>query len=360
MGELKYVDQAAQRASSSLDALLYKSKTTGLGDTLGGRNTGYTKKVADITARAQGEIDGSTIGKKNQEFKDKATQDIANLTTRAEKLNGVFGKIFEKYSQFKADGFKNAASAVRKLGFEIYRLAQSGESLESLNRSTTIGLSQINALKALDAKVNTSIKQIDRLRAALEFSPTEDIAGAKPALDNLQRNLEGRKGQFTGLTEGSLNQGLSKGFFDIRGMQKFNEAANTTVAKMQNISDAAENLTTVDVYKGFIDKFQDGARKIAKSSDDVGTKLQRLKQLADSTLIGAKLGADGGLFGSIAKAAGLAAKRLGAFLVLAQGMYSIQSALSSAFSEAVKVDKEFVRLEQVFNKDFTGSKLEQD
>ncbi|MBP7075368.1 MAG: hypothetical protein KBA81_08320, partial [Rhabdochlamydiaceae bacterium] len=101
--------------------------TTGLGDTLGGRNTGYTKKVADIPSRAQGEIDGSTVGKKNQEFKDKATQDIANLTTRAEKLNGVFGKIFEKYSQFKADGFKYAASAVRKLGFDIYRLAQSGE-----------------------------------------------------------------------------------------------------------------------------------------------------------------------------------------------------------------------------------------
>lgn len=358
LGELKYVDQAAQRASSSLDALLYKSKTTGLGDTLGGRNTGYTKKVADITAKAQGEIDGSSIAKNNQQTKDRAAQDIANLTTRSEKLNATFGRIIEKFTQFKADGFKNAATAVRKLGFEIYRLAQSGESLQNLDRATTVGLAQINSLKALDAKVKTSINQIERLRNALNFSPTEDIAGAKPALDNLQKSLEGKAGQFKGLTEASLNQGLSKSLFDIRGMQKFNEAAELTRTKIVNIQDSSENLGAVDVYQGYLQKFESGSKTIASSSDTVGEKLKKLKQLSDNTLIRAKFDSEGGFFGSIAKSAGLATKRLAAFLVLAQGLYAIQGVLSASFAEAIKVDKEFTKLEQVLNKDFSSTKLE--
>lgn len=360
LGELKYVDIAARRAQTSIENLLYKTKTSDLRKSVGGRAVGLDRKVADIAARGNAKIAGEIDPRKVEQYRSETARDIANLESRAEKLNGIFGRIFNQVAKFKADGFDKAAKSLQKFAGEVYRLDKAAVSIENIDRAVTSELARSLSGKGLDAKVDTSVRSIERLRNALDFSPVEDLAGAKAALDNLETNLKARTGKFTGLSQNSLNSELSKGLFDVRGMQRFNEAAVTTVSKMQNISDGFEDLGKVDVYQGYISKFEAGARKIAASSDSTGQKLQQLKKLSDNVLINAKLDSEGGFFGSIARSAGLATKRLAAFLVLAQGLYSIQSVLSGALTEAVKVDKEFTKLEQVLNKDFSGNKLEQN
>lgn len=360
VGELKYVDIAARRAQSSIENLLYKTKTGELGKSIGGRTVGFDSKVAAIGAATKAKVAGEVDPKKVEQFRAEGARDIANLESRTEKLNGAFGRLFNQVAKFKADGFDEAAKSLQKFAGEVVRLDKLGVSIENIDRAVTSTLARSLASKGLDAKVETSIRSIQRLRNALEFSPVEDIVGAKAALDSLESNLKNRAGQFAGLTQNNLNSELSKGLFDVRGMQRFNEAATTTVSKMQNISDGFEDLGKVDVYRGYIDKFEAGSKKIAASSVSTGEKLQQLKKLSDNVLINAKLDSEGGFFGSIARSAGLATKRLAAFLVLAQGLYSIQGVLSGALTEAVKVDKEFTKLEQVLNKDFSGNKLEQN
>ena len=360
LGELKYVDIAARRAQASIENLLYKTKTSDLRKSIGGRSVGLDRKVTDIAARTDAKIAGEIDPRKVERYRSEASRDIANLESRAEKLNGVFGRIFNQVAKFKADGFDEAAKSLQRFAGEVYKLDKAGVSIENIDRAVTSELARSLASKGLDAKVETSIRSIQRLRNALEFSPVDDIVGAKAALDSLESNLKNRAGQFAGLTQNNLNSELSKGLFDIRGMQRFNEAAVTTVSKMQNISDGFEDLSKVDVYQGYISKFEAGAKKIAASSASTGEKLQQLKKLSDEVLIKSKLDSEGGFFGSIARSAGLATKRLAAFLVLAQGLYSIQGVLSGALTEAVKVDKEFTKLEQVLNKDFSGNKLEKN
>ena len=360
VGELKYVDIAARRAQSSIENLLYKTKTGELGKSIGGRTVGFDSKVAAIGAATKAKVAGEVDPKKVEQFRAEGARDIANLESRTEKLNGAFGRLFNQVAKFKADGFDEAAKSLQKFAGEVVRLDKLGVSIENIDRAVTSTLARSLASKGLDAKVETSIRSIQRLRNALEFSPVDDIVGAKAALDSLESNLKNRAGQFAGLTQNNLNSELSKGLFDVRGMQRFNETAVNTVSKMQNISNGFEDLSKVGVYESWITQFEAGAKRIAASSDSTGQKLQKLKILSDNVLVDAKLDSEGGFFGSIARSAGLATKRLAAFLVLAQGLYSIQGVLSASLTEAVKVDKEFTKLEQVLNKDFSGNKLEQN
>ena len=356
LGNLKYIEQGAKRAEIAMDNLTRKASKE-LKASRGGQLLGLDAKATFIGRQAGRDIRKTKDPAEIAKIVDIAKNEYNELAQRADKANKQFGRLEAQITKFEESDFTNAANSLKNYRAELDKLILAGTSIADIDNNVTRELAKAANLQGLDAKVNTAIKQIDRLRNALNFSPVEDLSGAKPALEQLESNLKSRTGKFAGLTPDTLNSETTKGLFDIRGMQRFNETADTTRTKLNNISDGFEDLSKVNVYSKYIRKFESGSRAIANSSDAVGVKLQKLRVLSDKVLIGSKLDAEGGFFGAIARSAGLATKRLAAFLILAQGLYGLQSVFSSTVSEAIKVDREFTKLEQVFNKGLSGNAL---
>lgn len=356
VGNLKYIEQGAKRAEIAMDNLTRKVGKE-LKNSKGGQLLDLDTNAKRIGKNAGIAIGKTTDSKEIAKIVDGAKNEYSELAQRAEKANKQFGRLEAQIVKFEESDFTNAANSLKNYRAELDKLILAGTSIADIDNSVTRELAKAANLQGLDTKVNTALKQIDRLKNALNFSPVEDLSGAKPALEQLESNLKSRTGKFAALTPDSLNTETTKGLFDIRGMQRFNETADTTRTKLNNISDGFEDLSKVNVYSKYIRKFESGSRVIANSSDAVGVKLQKLRALSDKVLIGAKLDSEGGFFGAIARSAGLATKRLAAFLILAQGLYGLQSVFSSTVSEAIKVDREFTKLEQVFNKGLSGNAL---
>lgn len=357
-GQFKYVDIAAQRAGASIDSVISKVSKGELKNSAIGKILNLEGGTKSIGASAGAKIAGTTDPRDIEKIKVGAQQDANALVQRVDGVNRQFKRLRSQIAQFEAANFDGAAKSLKGFYSQFIKLAKSGTSIDDIDLAITKRIAQAVNVKGLDVKVNTAIKQIDRLKYALNSSPTEDTIGAKKALDDLESELKLRKGKFANLTPEKLNTNLANGIFDIRAAQRFNEAVDATASKLRNIGDANENLGVGQIYSKHAAEFENAAKKIAGNSDNIGQKLRQLKNTADDTLIKAKFDAEGGFLGSVAKSAGLATKRLAAFLVLAQGLYTVQAFLTSAFSDALKIDKEFVRLEQVFNKDFSGTKLE--
>jgi hypothetical protein len=355
----------ADRGVAALEKLQNKINSGELKNTIGGKIVGLKKfsensipsKITDVN-----NLNASGGNDRNKQI-NKVVSDVgvqySALESRATGINSIFSSIFNQIDQFRANPiFSRLADDLQKrLIPSIAKLAYSGESLDKISRIVNQELANAINSKALESKVNTAVNQLQRLKNALSFSGAEDIIGATDKVDKALADLQGRVGAFANLTPDSLNNNISKTLFDVRAAQKFNEQVDATAGKLRLIGQADQSLEVGLLYEQQAAKFETAAKAIAGSSDNVTQKLRKLQQLSKETLINAKFDAEGGFFGSVAKSAGLAAKRLGAFLILAQGLYGVQSLLTTALQDAVKIDREFIKLEQVFNKDFTGAAL---
>lgn len=365
VGALQYIDIAASRATSAIDAMQSQISKAELKGSFGGLAVDLANKSQAIGAKAATTIAGLTSGndpnasKLIEKAKSDAKQEVAILQQRAEKINGLFGRLTSQIVKFEADGFAVAANNLRAFIPELARLGGQGRTIQDLAYLVDKKLAESFKFKGIDSRVNTVIKQIERLRNTLEFSAVDDVIGAKKKLDDLQLKIE--NGLKTGsLGQKSLDKEASKGIFDVRAAQRFNDAVANGAIKLRNLGDANDNLAVGEKYYKWANGFEKAAQDIGASSDALGVKILKLKQLFDTTLIKARVDAEGGFLGTVAKAAGLAAKRLGSFLILAQGLYGIQSLITTAVQDSIKIDREFVKLEQVLNKDFTGDKLKKN
>jgi hypothetical protein len=355
----------ADRSVAALEKLQNKINSGELKNTIGGKIVGLKKfseksipsKISDVNdLNASG---GNDRNKQINKVVSDVTVQYSTLESRATGLNSIFSSIFNQIDQFRANPIfsKLADDLQTRVIPSVARLAKSGESLDNISRIVNQELAASINSKSLESKVSTAVKQLERLRNALSFSGAEDVIGATDKVDKALADLQGRVGDFANLTPDKLNNNLSKTLFDVRAAQKFNDQVDATASKLRLIGQADQSIEVGLLYEQQAAKFEVAAKAIANSSDSVTQKLRKLQQLSKETLISAKFDAEGGFLGSVAKSAGLAAKRLGAFLILAQGLYGVQSLLTTALSDAVKIDREFIKLEQVFNKDFTGAAL---
>ena len=356
LGNLKYIEQGAKRAEIAMDNLTRKASKE-LKASKGGQLLGL-----DATATFIGRQAGRDIRKTSDPAEIAKIVDIAKnayneVAQRADKVNRQFDRLESQIIKFEESDFTNAANSLKNYRAELEKLVLAGTSIPDIDNSVTRELAKAANIQGLDAKINTAVRQIERLKSVLDFSAVDDVSGAKAQLEALKTSLQSQSGKYAGLTTDSLNKNVASDLFDIRAAQRFNETLDNSVQKIRNVGAANENLGVEKIYSKYADDLEKQGRRIANSASSMGEKLAELRRTTDKNLINAKFDSEGGFFGSVAKSAGLAIKRLGAFLVLAQSLYSIQSVFTSVLSDAVKVDKEFVRLEQVFNKSFSGSQL---
>ena len=359
---LRNTDILADRASSSVESLLRKTSKGELKNTFGGQLVdlaGRSSSVGKNTAIkiAQARAAGGAGNKAINDLQKEAAEDIAVIAQRAEKVNRIYERIQNTVSSLKTSGFTKLASDVEDLIPKLEQLVKRGDSIQNIDLFINDKLNKSLNIKGFETKINTAVKQIERLRVALNFgSSANDVSGATKTLDELENKVKNLVSSGT-FDPAQLDKTMAEGVFNVRGANKINEAIDTTIYKLQALGNADDNLQVGAIFEKHSVQFEQAATKIARSTDSVGVKLNQLKKLSADTLFRANFEAQGGFFGSLAKAAGLAAKRLGAFLILAQGLYSVQSLFTTAFSDAVSIDREFVKLEQVFNKDFSGAAL---
>lgn len=357
LGHLKYVDQEAKKAEASIDSLNRKMSLGELKKTELGKYFDIETQTKAIGARAAKGIAGANDPNEIKKFTDIAKQEANALQTRVSDLTRQYKRLTTQAEIFESIGYQKGADSLRNFTTEFLRLANAGNSIESIDNTVTRTIANATNTKGLDAKIERTIQKIQRLRDTIESSGSTDISGVGKQLKDFEDSLTGRTGKFSGLTASSLDKGAATSFFDIRGAQRMNDMIDTISSKMKHIGKFSDNLGIEEIYTKGAVEFEKGANSIVNNGDRVGKKIKDLKALGENVLAKAKFDSEGGFFGSIAKSAGLAAKRLGAFLILAQGLYTIQSFFTSALQEAVELDKQFVRLEQVFNKDLTGSAL---
>lgn len=357
-GVLKYVDISAQRAGNSIAAAVSKVTKGELKDTFGGRAIGLGGKVSSIGSKAQAAVGSATDSKGVAKALSDGTQEISDLKQKATDVQRQFQRLRGEIIKLEAASLNGPAATLKKFTNELFQLAKAGKSIAFIDEAVSKKLAEVANVTGLERKVTSVIGQINRLRHALESSTSIDVTDSKKQLDKLESDIRSRTGKFENLTPESLSRGVSSELFDIRASQRFNDNVDSIASKLRNMGAASENLAIEKIFSKNADDFQKSAERIGSSTASVSQKLLALKKLGDKTLIESKFQAEGGFFGSIAKSAGLATKRLAAFLIMAQGLYSIQGFFASALGEAVKIDKEFTKLEQVFNKDFSGTALE--
>ena len=359
---LGYVDITLSRINNTFSAL--RRKTSGdLSTTIGGvaldLKTQTDKIVSDALTKIRALPSDGSKGEKAQDIRNTAFEQVNSLIGRTEKLNQKLVAVNAIRESFNANGFEQSAKSVERLTQEIIQAAQAGQSLDQISRSIDAGLAKINVGKSIEGQVNNKIRQLERLRITLGRGEDGDITNVQGQIQAYEANLKARLSDTKNpLGADELDKLSTKAVFDVRQGEKINRYVENTAHKLRLLGDAQDDLAIEAKYDKWATSFEKAATKIAGGTGSTIDKMNRLKKLSDETFVKARFDADGGFFGTVSKAAGLAAKRLGAFLILAQGLYAIQAQISQSISDAVKIDKEFVRLEQVITGGLSGPKLD--
>jgi TP901 family phage tail tape measure protein len=360
---LGYVDITLSRIRNTFAALQRKASGD-LSSTIGGQVTGLAAKADQIRADALSSIRALDTkdplkGEKAQDIRNQAVEQINKEIGLTEKLNQKYTALKAIEESFNANGFKQSTLAIQNLTEEMFGAVRAGKSLDDITRLIDAGLAKINVGKSIEGQANNRIRQLERLRVTLGREQEGDVTGILRQFTEIENKIRSRLSDVNNpLQSSELDNIATKGIFDIRQGEKVNKFVENTAHKLRVLGDAQDDLAVEAKYDKWATSFENSAQKIINSSGTITNKMTQLKKLSDDVFIKARVDADGGFFGTIGKAAGLAAKRLGAFLILAQGLYGIQAQVTQAIGDAVKIDKEFVRLEQVITGGLSGAKLQ--
>lgn len=361
--DLGYVDITLGRIRNTFASLQRKAQGD-LSGTIGGRITNLSSEADAIRANALAQLKSLDASDPNrnekvQNIRNKAIEDINRLINRSEQLTKQYINLQNVEEGFKARGFTQSAQAVSNLATEFIIAARNGESLDQIAQRINTDLQKIDVGKGIESKVANVVRQLERMKITLGREPDGDFTGILTKFDDLEKNLKKRLSSTTnplGLDE--LDKMATQGIFDIRQGERINKFIENMSHKFKMLAGAQDDLAGAAAVDKWANNFQQEAVKVISSGNSVTKKMNEIKVLSDNIFIKAKVAAEGGLLGTISKAAGLAAKRLGAFLVLAQGLYAIQAQISQSISDAVVIDKEFIKLEQVITGGLSGPKLE--
>jgi TP901 family phage tail tape measure protein len=360
---LGYVDITLSRIRNTFAALQRKASGD-LASTIGGQVTGLADKAEQIRDAALSNIRKLSTtdplkGEKAQDIRNQAVEQITKEIGLTEKLNQKYTALKAIEDSFNANGFKQSTLAIQNLTEDMFEAVRAEKSLDDITRLIDSGLAKINVGKSIEGQANNRIRQLERLRITLGREQEGDVTGILKQFNEIENKIRSRLSDVNNpLKSDELDSIATKGIFDIRQGEKVNKFVENTAHKLRVLGDAQDDLAVEAKYDKWATNFENSAQKIINSSGTITNKMTQLKKLSDDVFIRARVDADGGFFGTIGKAAGLAAKRLGAFLILAQGLYGIQAQVTQAIGDAVKIDKEFVRLEQVITGGLSGAKLQ--
>lgn len=362
---LGFVDITFGRIENTFSSLRRKAGGD-IGQSIFGNILGVSKQVDKVVADSlikirdlRSNLSGQDAVKVSQDVRGQAGEQINALFNRVEKLNQAYAQLQSIQNNFSAAGFTQSSAAIEELKKNLVDAGTAGERLDVIAANVDRDLAKINIDKGIENRVNNVIRQIERMKITLGREADGDITGVVGKIEKLKNELQtALKNKSQPLTFDSLDQVSTKGIFDIRQGEKVNRFVENTAHKLRLLGDAQDDLAVEAKYDIWATNFEKEARKVVASTGSVTSQINKLKVLSDQTFVNARIDADGGFFGTVSKAAGLAAKRLGAFLILAQGLYGIQAQITQSIRDAVVIDKEFVKLDQVITGGLGGAKLE--
>lgn len=340
----------------ALETIRRKATQSGLTKTIGAEFIGLEKILNDLvvssdlakksilSSQSIGPADKAAqiaaIGKANAEAGSRSVKDSETVTN-------LYERLVNAQSAFTAGGFNEAAKSLGALMVQFEGAARSGQNLDDVRRLTEKGLIDTQQLAKDEAGLNRMLTALDRVKASLNTAAT-DYADIGKRISSAEAQLGAQFKAKTGPRD--MKDSFNKNLFDIRQANAFNTAVDNTVIKLTELGDRSKTEFSAKVYSDQIAAFQAYAGTVINKSADMATALRTIKVAGDEAIFGAKYQAAGGFFNQIAEAAGLATKRLGAFLFFAQGLYKIQNAMELALQSAIALDKEFIKFEQIFNK----------
>ena len=307
----------------------------------------------------RGQLSGQDAIKVSQDTRNKAVEEINKEINRVEVLDKKYLALQSIQDTYSAAGFTQSAAAVGDLRKQLEGAATSGKTLDQVAREVDASLAKIQVDKSIENTVNKTIRQLERMKTTFGRESEGDFTGILDQFDKLEAKIKTAfANKAAPLTAGGLDTITTKGIFDIRQGEKINKYIENTAHKLRLLGDAQDDLAVEAKYDLWATKFEKSAQKIIATGGSTVNMMNKLKKASDDTFVKARFDADGGFFGTVSKAAGLAAKRLGAFLILAQGLYGIQAQITESIRDAVTIDKEFVKLEQVITGGLSGPALD--
>lgn len=356
---LKQADRVYNSVDASLSSIARKSAKSGLNQTYGGQLTDLERELNNIrsTALAAQKAIRSGPGDKESRVKEsarvgqEARENAAALIKRAEALNLIYNKLANARNAFSADNLKFPTNELDNLIVQFTKAARAGTSIDDLRASTEKGLIDSQQLAKDEAGLNRMLLALDRVSTGVSTA-VKDYTNLNQKINDIEsaliNDVKGKK------DPRKIKDDFNKGLFDVRQANAFNLAVDKTIIKLTELGDKARTQFAADIYKNQAISFDGYAKKVINSTPDITKALREIRVAGDHAIFGAKYDATGGFFGQIAEAAGLATKRLGAFLFFAQFLYKIQNAMEQALQSAVKLDVEFSKFEQIFNKSISS------
>lgn len=357
------VERAARSTNRSVRDTAAAIKATNIDKTIGGRLVGISGRLDEIVKsyesiqRPEGTKSADFVEELGAKAKDSKRQ-MGELTDRAKSLNEVLDKLRSQRKFLSLEGLDKqglAQNSLRSLRNEMAGLIKAGAPIDAIKAKLSDGLINVEAARKDEEAIKRLLINLDKLKITSFQAGQEDYAGVQDRVLRAEKRLAS-EGQ-TGARGRNIKSIAAAEIFDIRQADAFNKVVTDGIDKLTKIG--ARQLTPKGraVYEQETVSFEKYARNILANTPKIEVALRKVKLARDEFIYGAKLKAQGNFFDQISQAAGLATKRLAAFLIFAQGLYGIQSAITGSIGAAISLQNEFVKFEQILNKQFGGAKL---
>lgn len=272
------------------------------------------------------------------------------------KLPPTIDKILETLSSkkagFESKGQAKAADEIDRLVVSVSSLAATGADIQEIQKVFNRGLVNVDRINQDEKALEKYRISLDKLRASLDApdAPTDFFKAAKTlqegaaTFDNVP-NAGARKEELTSRLAGITAE--------VKARQRLNSTVDSLINKFGDLEAAQTRTAAGLTFRKAGADFQKTVQKIVSGGGDIQQQLRTIQSEFIRTRISASIEAEGGFLGSISKLAGLATKRLLAFVGIARLTFAIQSAFTEAVSAGLELEVQTNKLEQVFAKTFT-------
>lgn len=354
-------ERSAKRLESQLTQAISRTASDQSYGTLGAKAVGLTEQVERVSKTALDRL--NALRGNSKDFTQQAVADISSnfradvgeLKNAAKEYDVALKGLYSKRAYYDNNDLQASLKETTNTIRIVQRLASKGISSNTLSKYLLEQNQAIETLANKEGKIVRYTNSINRLRASLEggLGEGDDRAGVTRTLDNLQKKIQNTP--LDSFDDTQLKKTISEETYRARAQARINKAINTAANKFK------ENAFNTDpdsiVGQGWVKGGEEFDKLVSKidfgkgSWKDLAKANFEVREAFDLAFGRAQTEAAGGFFGVFSKAAGLAVKRLSAFLIAAQALYAIQNTFASAIRAVGDLDASFIRLEQIF----TGS-----
>jgi TP901 family phage tail tape measure protein len=342
-------------------------------------NSTYAGLAANFDKSAAKQSD--SIGQKTFEDAGKAfAQYVDKIDTKGKTIDQIIKEITEAYTKFNAEaqrdiklpptidkiletlsskksGFESkgqakAAEGIDRLVVSVSALDAAGADIEQIQKVFNRGLVDVDRINQDEKALEKYRISLEKLRVSLKApDAATDFFKAGETLEKGAKTFDNVKN--AGAQKEVLTSRLAAITAEVKARQRLNSTVDSLINKFGDLEAAQTRTAAGLTFRKAGADFQKTVQKIVAGGGDIRQQLRTIQFEFIRTRIQASIEAEGGFLGSISKLAGLATKRLLAFVGIARLTFSIQSAFTEAVTAGLELEVQTNKLEQVFAKTFT-------